>query len=172
MDDECDGGNLDIEVWGSKDERDGHSAAPNTTNTAGNHGSGVNEGQDELHVPSPSIAKLISFVCTFLLSLQAIFRLSDSAIGVVFKFFSLFLLKLSEITRSEDLQLLYNLFPDNLKHARRLRAINREDFEKLLVYQKCYSTYQYAWEQVIMRSPSVPLFGSQGIPRGVCELLV
>ena len=65
MDDECDGGNLDIEVWGSKDERDGHSAAPNTTNTAGNHGSGVNEGQDELHVPSPSIAKLISFVCTF-----------------------------------------------------------------------------------------------------------
>ena len=87
---------------------------------------------------------MIGFVCAFLLSWQAIFRLPDAAIEVIFKFFSLFLYKLSEIMGSEDLKALYNWFPSNLKHAQKLRGIVRDDYQKIVVCKSCYSTYHYS----------------------------
>lgn len=92
----------------------------------------------------PLITKLISYICSFLLSWQAIFRIPDVAIGVILKFFRILFLKLSEITKSEDLQLLHRLFPENLNHARKLQDINRDDYEKFVVCSRCHSTYNYS----------------------------
>ena len=91
-----------------------------------------------------SVTKLISFICTFLLSWQGIFRLPDIAIGVIFKFLSILFLQFGEITGLEDLKLLHKWFPNNLKHARNLQAIDRDDYEKFVVCQRCHSTYPYS----------------------------
>ena len=100
--------------------------------------------QDLSTPPKPiKLLNLISFVCTFLLSWQAVFRIPDGAMVVFFRFFSLFLLKLGNITGSEDLQKIHELFPNSLNHARRMQGMNCDDFRKLVVCQKCYSTYQY-----------------------------
>lgn len=61
----------------------------------------------------------------------------------MFKFFGVFLHKLSEVTAVEDMKMLSHYFPNNLKHARRLQAIKHDDFEKLVVCHKCHSTYEY-----------------------------
>jgi hypothetical protein len=90
------------------------------------------------------VAKLIGFVCAFLLSWQAVFRLPDAAIEVIFKFLNLFLCKLGEITGSEDLKILHDWFPNNLKRAKKLQGICRDNYQKLIVCRTCYSTYQYS----------------------------
>ena len=76
-DDDC----ADIEVWESEDEVHigAHNAIPNSV-TEESDSDGVVESQDELQIqttspvtPKPSISKLISFICTFLLSLEGNF---------------------------------------------------------------------------------------------------
>ena len=110
-----------------------------------------NIGDQDPHQPTdpivavkPSMVKVIGFVCTFLLSWQAIFKLPDIAIGIILKFLSTFFLKLSEITGSEDLKAIHKMFPDNLKHAQKVQGINRDDYERLVVCHQCHSMYRYA----------------------------
>ena len=91
----------------------------------------------------PLVTQAAHFICTFLLSWQAIFRLADSALNVLFKFLSLLFLKLSLITKSKGLQSLYKLFPASLKQARCLKAIDTDRFTKFVVCGQCHSTYQY-----------------------------
>ena len=93
---------------------------------------------------NPLIAKMAHFICTFLLSWQAIFRLTDTALNVLFKFLSLLFLNLSLIMRSESLKMLYNVFPGNLKQARALKAIDTDRFTKFFMCEKWHTTYQYS----------------------------
>ena len=98
------------------------------------------EGHEEIN---PLIMKAALFICTFLLSWQAIFRLTDSALNVLFKFLSIIFLKLSFITKSKDIKNLHKVFPGSLTQARVLRNIDTNCFTKLIVCGKCHSTYQY-----------------------------
>ena len=95
-----------------------------------------NLNMTDVSPPKPvksSIVKVVGFICTFLLSWQALFRIPDGAIGVLLKFIRLTLLKLSEITGCEDLKTIHKLFPNSLKQARRLQSINCDDFRRLVV---------------------------------------
>ena len=99
----------DIEIWGSEDDDE----EPDTD--------GQLEYDTDVSPPKPgksSIVKVVGFICTFLLSWQALFRIPDGAIGVLLKFIGLTLLKLSEIMGCEDLKTIHKLFPNSLKRAR------------------------------------------------------
>ena len=87
--------------------------------------------------------KTAQFICTFLLSWQAIFRLTDSSINVLFKFLNLLLLKLSLLTGSENLQFLHKVFPSSLKQAQTLKGIDTNKFAKFVTCGKCHTTYFY-----------------------------
>lgn len=74
------------------------------------------ESQDKSTVSS--YTKLVTFVCVFLLSWQTIFRIPNVAIRVMFRFLSLFLKMISEISRSEKVRMMYDIFPNTLEKAR------------------------------------------------------
>ena len=69
------------------------------------------------------------------------------AIGVFFKFFSIFLLKLSEISGSEMVRSIYDVFPNTLAKAQAMQSIDINDFRKLVVCPKCHTTYS-AWDLI------------------------
>lgn len=110
---------------------------------------------------NPLIVKMVHFICAFLLSWQAVFRLTDTALNVLFKFLSLLFLKLSLIMRSESLQMLNNIFPASLKQARN----NTDRFTKFVVCGKCHTTYRYS---DCIGPHGVNLFHFQSTLRSVC----
>ena len=79
------------------------------------------ESEDETHpeirTSDVSHIKLATFVCGFLLAWHTIFRILNMAIGVFFRFFSLFLLKLSEISVPKMVRSIYDVFPNTLAKA-------------------------------------------------------
>ena len=122
-----------VELWESEsDEEISTAAFPQTPPPV--------EGHEEIN---PLIMKLALFICTFLLSWPEMFRLTDSALNVLFKFLSVVFLKLSFITKSKDLKNLHKDFPGSLTQASVLRNIDTNCFTKLIVCGKCHSTYQY-----------------------------
>ena len=91
-----------------------------------------------------SHTKLINFVCVFLLAWHTIFRIPNAAIGVLFRFISLFLLKLSELTGSELIQKMYELFPDSLERAHLMQDVDANRFKKFVVCPKCHTVYDHS----------------------------
>lgn len=89
-----------------------------------------------------AILKLVSFVSTFLFSWQAVFRIQDGALNVL-KFISLLFKKILAFTGSENLKALHQHFPSSLKLALKVQSGDYVSFEKLIVCQKCYTTYRY-----------------------------
>lgn len=61
----------------------------------------------------------------------------------MFKFFSLLFLKLCDNTGSVDLKALYQHLPSSVKQARKVQSGDNISFSKLIVCQKCSSTYRY-----------------------------
>ena len=57
-----------------------------------------------------SVLDIITFICKFLLSWQAVFQITDNALNILFKFFGLLLFKLKAITGSRDVEALYQHF--------------------------------------------------------------
>lgn len=123
-DDHNDSDSDDVEVWESDED----------TDTVIRGGSEV-ASANNVHI------KLINFLCTFLLLWQTLFRIPNVAMGLVYKFMSIFLKKISEIS-SQNLIEIHNFFPDTLKKAQVMQSINCNNFEKLIVCPKCYSTYE------------------------------
>ena len=78
------------------------------------------------------------------LTWQAIFRISNMAMDIVFKFVSILLHKLSEFAESTKLKLLAEAFPNTMLKAHTLHAINRDNYQQLIVCEKCNSTYEYS----------------------------
>lgn len=111
----------DIEIWDSDCELEPESTTKTTLNS--------------------SFFKFIEFVSGFLLFFQAIFRIPDNASSLLFKFFRKVILMLSQILHSVDLQSIHHLMPENLQQARKLKNIHRDDFEKLVMCGKCFTTY-------------------------------
>ena len=68
------------------------------------------------------------------------------AIGVFFRFFSLFLLKLSEISGSKMVRSIYDVFPNTLAKAEAMQSIGI-NLIKLVVRPKCHTTYS-AWDLI------------------------
>ena len=91
----------------------------------------------------PSVVKMVGFVCTFLLLLQTLFRLPDRVVGVLFKLFSVMFLKLYNITAADDILALHRLFPTSLRDAHALKNINRDDFKRFIVCQRCHTTCEH-----------------------------
>lgn len=129
VDREDDGSEVDdvnaIEIWESEDS--------DNDDTAG-------ELNNSVQV-SPANIALINFVCMFLLTWQTLFRIPNLAMGLIYKFMSIFLSELG----SQSLMQVYEFFPDTLKKAQIMQSINyNKNFEKLIVCPKCYSTYEQA----------------------------
>ena len=81
----------DVEVW--EFESDSESEHPSMTSAmCGQSHNAVNCGVTSEHVEI-SILKLVGFICTFLFSWQAVFRVPDGALNVLFKFFNIVLEK-------------------------------------------------------------------------------
>lgn len=79
---------------------------------------------------------LILFVLAWLM----IFRIPNIAIGVLFWFISILLLKLSEMC-SEVIQMMYDSFPDSLERAHLMQDVDANKFEKFVVCPKCHTVY-------------------------------
>ena len=123
----------DVEVWefDSEDEFEPSSGKTTDLNT-------------QLQSDSASkMQKLVGFICMFLLSWQAVFRIPDGALNVMFKFLSLLFLKLGDITGSVDMKTLSQHFPSSLMLARKVQSGDSANFSKLIVCQKCSTTYRY-----------------------------
>ena len=104
------------EVWESdEEENEEHQASANVDNS---------------HI------KFVTFVCMFLLTWHTIFRIPNVAIDVIFRFLSLCLLKLSEISGSDKVHLIYDLFPNTLQKAQVMQSIETNNFRKLVMCQK------------------------------------
>ena len=92
---------------------------------------------------SDAVPKLLEFICIFLFSWQAIFKVSDFAITIFIKFFKALLCKLSDISQWQVLKQLHKIFPNTLIQAFKLKSINRDKFSRFVVCQLCHSTYMY-----------------------------
>ena len=95
--------------------------------------------------------KILRFIVTFLLSWQAIFRIPNVAVNLLFKFVSIVLFKLSDLTQFNELVEIANAFPDTLSKALNFQSISRDDFERLIVCSVCHSTYKY--DQCLSKDP-------------------
>ena len=104
------------------------------------------------HEMDPISIIIIRFVVIFMLSCQAIFRISNIAVEVLFKFISMFLQKLSDFCESAKLKLLadafsntmQDAFSNTMQKAQKLHSINCDDYEQLVVCQKCSSNCEYS----------------------------
>lgn len=73
---------------------------------------------------------------------QAVFRVANVSMGIMFKFISSLLLKIYDISQSKDIQVLYELFPDTLTKAQAIQPLDNNNFKKYIVCKKCHSTYE------------------------------
>ena len=60
---------------------------------------------------------------------------------IVFKFFNLLLHKKSDLVNDLKLKSLAQAFPDTMAKVHTFRSVNRDNFETLIVCQKCHSTF-------------------------------
>lgn len=95
-------------------------------------------------VVDPQLLKLICFIASFFLSWQAIFRIPDVAVSVLFQFIRIFLLKLFSLVKctkyADDVS---QIFPRNMDQARKFLSIKRDSFDQLVVCTECHSIYDY-----------------------------
>lgn len=116
-----------------------------------------------------SATKLITLLSIFLLVWQSVFRVANVSMGLLFKFLSLFLLKLSETTGSQTIQYIYDRFPDTLLKAQAMQSVDRDSFLKLIVCPKCHSTYE---ESDCIGVRVIPECSFQSIHSSACEVNV
>ena len=83
-------------------------------------------------------------LCVFLLAWHTIFRIPNVAIGVLFRFISLLLLNLSEISGSELIQKMYVSFPNSLERAHLMQDVDANRFKKFVVCPKCHTVYEHS----------------------------
>lgn len=105
----------DIEVWDVSDEEECAESS---------------ERPSQDNAPEMTVIK---FIVVFLLTWQAVFRVANVAMGAMFKFMSILLLKLSEITCSQTIRGLYELFPDTLPKAQAMQCMKSDNFYKYVV---------------------------------------
>ena len=129
----------DVEVWEFESEEEAESSV-SISATGGFSGSSKDPTLSG--VVRQSVLDIINFICKFLLSWQAVFRITDNALNILFKFFGLLLFKLKAITGSRDVEALYQHFPTSLFLARKMQLENC-NFFKFVVCPKCHSTYRY-----------------------------
>ena len=126
----------DEELWESTDEEEEEESHENESDHI---------QQDHDHMERTKlVSTLISFMCIFLLAWQAIFRVPNVAIGLLFKFMKILLRKINEISGSSIIKEVSELLPDTLIKAQKLLSVNRDNFKKIIVCQMCHSTYDYA----------------------------
>ena len=106
----------------------------------------------QVSVGAPASLKLIGFIITFLLSWQAVFRIPDNAMNILFRFFKMLISKLCIIASNEELNILHQHFPNSLTVAQKFQSMDHITFKEFIVCQKCCSTYKYE-----------ECFGTQGI---------
>ena len=79
----------------------------------------------------------------FLLGWQATFRIPNLANDVAFKFMSTLLTMLSKFSDNARIGELATVFPESLLKAHKFEDILRDNWQKMIVCSKCYSTYEY-----------------------------
>ena len=94
--------------------------------------------QNEDAFPRIKIMRLISI---FVLTWQALFRIPDVAITMLLKFIKFLLHTLAEFSNSRQIVSLCEMMPHTMPKVQTMLTINREDFEKFIVCQKCACTY-------------------------------
>ena len=90
------------------------------------------------HNPYSSFVSVYAF---FLLMFQALFRLSDAALNVIFNFFALFLSSLNQISINFPEALLAQL-PKNVQAARLLIGLKRKSLKHYICCPNCHSIYE------------------------------
>jgi len=103
----------------------------------------VKQQETVLVLHRSNMEKMLCFICTFIISWQAIFKIPDSAITMLLKFLKVMLSKLADITNSQMLRQLHDVFPTGLAQAHKLQSINCDKFTRYVVCQLCHSTYSY-----------------------------
>ena len=117
---ECDASNLP-EVWDCSDVED--EGGDNKLHQYPKNGSAC-------QMDDPCFTDLTQ---NFLFAWQAVFQISNMAMDIVFKFVSILLHKLSEFAESTKLKLLAEAFPNTMLKAHMLHAINRDNYQQLIV---------------------------------------
>lgn len=117
-----------VEVWECSDGEDEDINEPN-------------RGTVPVQEMTPASLILLKFMVIFLLSWQAIFRVSNVAMDLAFKFMGILLHKLSDLVQSNKLRLLAEAFPTTMLKAHAYQGINRAKYQVLIVCRKCHSTY-------------------------------
>ena len=69
--------------------------------------------------------------------------MSNVAMPILLKFMSIFLHKLSEFAISAKLKVLADSFLTTLLKGHKYKGINRDDYQQLVVCEKCHCTYEY-----------------------------
>ena len=69
--------------------------------------------------------------------------MSNVAMPILLKFMSIFLDKLSEFAISAKLKVLADSFHTTLLKGRNYKGINIDDYQQLVVCEKCHCTYEY-----------------------------
>lgn len=100
------------------------------------------QSPDTLTISSSSL-QILRFIVLFLLSWQAIFRMPNVALDIAFKFFSILLNKISVLCGTVNLKEIATFFPDTLTKANKFQCILRDNYQRLIVCSKCYSTYEF-----------------------------
>ncbi len=87
--------------------------------------------------------QIINFICIFLLTWQSLFRIPNVTMGLIYKFISILLKRLSEIS-TQGLSQIHDLFPDTLRKSQVMQSVNSDNFDQLIVCPRCHSTYERA----------------------------
>ena len=69
--------------------------------------------------------------------------MSNVAMDILLKFMSIFLHKLSEFAVSAKLKVLADSCPTTLLKGHNYQGINRDDYQQLVVCEKCHCTYEH-----------------------------
>ena len=95
------------------------------------------EGEEEINHSYGSLLRLYVF---FLLMFQSLFRLSDTALTILLKFFAMFFSTLSKTVVSLPEVLLRRL-PRSVHDAREFAGSNRSTLQKFVCCPSCHSIY-------------------------------
>ena len=99
----------------------------------------MEERQDA--VVDSQLLKLIGFISRFFLSWQAVFRIPDVTVSVLFQFVCILLIKIFSLVKctkyANDVS---QIFPKNMDQARKFLSVKWDSFDQI-VCTECHSVY-------------------------------
>ena len=107
------------------------------------------------HQPLPGIVRALRFYLMFLFLWQSLFRVSDSAMNVLFIFFAMFLSLFLAAVPSNEIRNFVNSLPRTIAAAKRVIGRGSDIFRKYVSCPKCHSLYSLELCKVTLPNKSI-----------------